>query len=98
MSGAGIVDDLSGKEKILVVFLKMIFFLDIFGPFEEEDKSIDIWLNCIDEMVLIECVYFLYLYSRCPNFLDEFREHSWIRLDSAPLIEHLIISFQKELI
>ena len=70
LSSAGIVDYLSGKEELLIVFSEGVFFLDIFGPFEEEYESIDVWLYAIDEIVIFERVDLFYLDSRSSHTFD----------------------------
>jgi len=64
LRSTGIIDYLSSKEKLLVVLCKIVFFLDIFSPFEEEYKSVDVWLYAIDEIVILERVDLFYLDSR----------------------------------
>ena len=88
LSGTSVIDYLPGEEEVLVVLLEGIFFLNVLGPFEEEDEAVDVGLNPVDEIVFIKGVDFLDLNSRRPYFLDKFGEDPWIGLDGAPLIEH----------
>lgn len=88
LGGTGVVDDLSCEEEILIVVLKVIFFFDVFGPFEEKDEPVYIGLNSVDNFVVLEGVNLLDLNARGSHFFDQFGEYSRIWLDSAPLIKH----------
>lgn len=59
MGSAGIVNDLPGKEEVLIVVLKMLLLLDVLGPLEEENEAVDVRLYSIDEVVVLEGVDFL---------------------------------------
>ena len=59
MGSAGIVNDLPGKEEVLIVVLQMLLLLDVLGPLEEENEAVDVRLYSIDEVVVLEGVDFL---------------------------------------
>lgn len=59
MGSAGIVNDLPGKEEVLIVVLQMLLLLDVLGPLEEENEAVYVRLYSIDEVVVLEGVDFL---------------------------------------
>ena len=42
LGGAGVVDNLSGEEEVLIVLGKGVLLLNALGPLEEEDETVDI--------------------------------------------------------
>ena len=88
LSGTCVVDNLPGKEQILIVVLKMVFLFDIFGPLEQKDESVDMGLNSVDEVVLVERVDLFYLNRGGSYFFDQLGEDTRVGFDCAPLIEH----------
>ena len=90
LSSTGVVYDLPRKEEVLVVVKQVLFLLDVFSPLEEEDKTINVRLNSCNKIVILKWVNFLYLDGRSSNLFDQLSEYSWVRLDCAPLIEHIL--------
>ena len=90
LSSTGIVNNLSRKEEILIVLRKIILFLDVFGPLEEENKAIDVGLDPVDKLIIIEGIYLLDLHCGSSHALYQLGEYTWIWFNCAPLIKHFI--------
>lgn len=76
LSGTGIIDDLSGEEKVIIVDGEMFSGFEAFFPLEEEDESVNIRLDFVDQFVILHTVDFFDLDGRSPNFLDQLSENS----------------------
>lgn len=83
-----IIDNLSGKEEILIVHSKRLARFDALGPLEQENEAIDFRLELGDELVVVDAVQFLDLHGRHSKFADQLREYPGIGLDGAPIVEH----------
>ncbi len=75
------------RENIL---REVIFFLDVFGPLEEEDKSVDVGLDSVDEVIIVKGIDLLDLDSGSSHTFDQLGEYPRIRFNCAPLIKHFI--------
>lgn len=90
LSGTSVVDDLPGEEEVIIVDGEMFSGFEVFFPLEEEDESVNIRLDFVDQFVIFHTVDFFDLDGRSAYFLDKFSENSGVRFDRAPLIEHEI--------
>ena len=68
---------------------------EAFLPLEEEDESVNIRLDFVDQFVIFHTVDFFDLDGRSANFLDQLSENSRVWFDRAPLIEHEIYNWFK---
>ena len=89
LSSTSIINDLSCKEEILIIHGERFFRLLVLGPFEEEDEAVNLRFNFGDKLVILHTIDFLHLGRGCTKALDELSEDGRVRLDCAPLVEHI---------